>query len=98
MTATLLQRVREANRTPEIENSVALRAAVFVAVVIATRGALALHIGGVPLEIGCLVGIPAGDVLSHRLRHRSRGWLKVFLAFGAVVAFARFLGLIGPAL
>ena len=97
MTATLLDRVREANRTPVVENSVALRSAVFVAVMIATNGALRLGIGGPPLALACLVGIPLGYVFSHRMRHRNRGWLKVFLAIGAVAAFAQFLGLLAPA-
>ncbi|MEY2473488.1 MAG: hypothetical protein QOK28_2817, partial [Actinomycetota bacterium] len=60
MTATLLDRLREANRTPVVENSVALRVAVFVAVMIATHGALRLGIGGPLLEVACYVGIPAG--------------------------------------
>lgn len=97
MTATLLDRVREANRTTVVEDSVALRVAVFVAVMIATHGALRLGIGGPLLQVACYVGIPAGYVLSHRLRHRSRGWLKVGLAVGAVAAFAQFLGLLAPA-
>ncbi|HVV38423.1 MAG TPA: DUF3488 and transglutaminase-like domain-containing protein [Acidimicrobiales bacterium] len=98
MTATLLGRIREANRTPVVEDSVPLRVAVFVAVMIATQGALRLGIGGVPLQLACVIGIPAGYVLSHRLRQRSRGWLKALLAVGAVAAFVQFLALLAPAL
>jgi transglutaminase-like putative cysteine protease len=97
VTATLLDRLREANRTPVVENSVALRVAVFVAVMIATHGALRLGIGGPLLEVACYVGIPAGYLLSHRLRHHSRGWLKALLAIGAIGAFAQFVGLLAPA-
>jgi protein-glutamine gamma-glutamyltransferase len=97
MTATLMARVREANRTPVVEDSVALRVAVFVAVAIATHGALSLGIGGPALELACVIGIPVGYVFSHRMRHRNRGWLKVFLAIGAVAAFVQFLGLLAPA-
>jgi transglutaminase-like putative cysteine protease len=95
---TFLARVREANRTPVIEDSVALRVAVFVPVMIATLGALQLGIGGPLLQAACLVGIPAGYFLSHRLRKRNRGWLKLFLGVGAVAAFAQFVGLLAPAL
>jgi transglutaminase-like putative cysteine protease len=94
---TFLARVREANRTPVVEDSVALPVAVFVAVMIATFGALQLGIGGAPIQVACVVGIPGGYVLSHRLRHRNRGWLKLLLGIGAVLAFAQFLGLLGPA-
>jgi transglutaminase-like putative cysteine protease len=97
VTATFLDRVREANRTPVVEDSIALRVAVFVAVMIATHGALRLGIGGPLLDVACYVGIPVGYLLSHRLRHRNRGWLKVFLGIGAIAAFAQFLGLLAPA-
>ena len=95
---TFLARVREANRTPVVEDSVALRVAVFVAVMIATLGALQLGIGDPLLQAACVVGIPGGYLLSHRLRHRNRGWLKLLLGIGAVAAFAQFLGLLAPAL
>ncbi len=95
---TLFDRVREANRTISVEDSIAFRVAVFVAVVIATAGALDLGIGGPPAQIGCVIGLPGGYVLSYFLRHRSRGWLKALLAVAALGAFVQFLGLMVPAL
>ena len=98
MTSTLFERVREANRPGPPEESVALRVAVLVAVMIATLGALEINVGGPALRIVCIVGIPFGYVLSHVLRNRSRGWLKVLLSIAALVAFLQFLGLFAPAL
>lgn len=94
---TLLARLREANATKSVEDSIPLRIAVFVAVMAATAAALDLGIGGDAAVLGCLVGIPAGYVLSHVLRDRDRGWLKVILAVFAIGAFWQFLGLMGPA-
>ncbi len=95
---TFLSRVREVNQPPPPEESVVLRVAVFVAVAIATLGALDLGVGGVAVRIASLVGIPGGYALSHVMRHRGRGWLKLVLAVGALAAFAQFLGLFAPAL
>jgi transglutaminase-like putative cysteine protease len=94
----LLERVREANATTSTEDSIALRAAVFVAVMAATLAALALGLGSPALGAVSLVGIPAGYVLSHVLRDRKRGWLKAGLAVAAVLALVQFLGILGPAL
>ncbi|MDP1795385.1 MAG: transglutaminaseTgpA domain-containing protein, partial [Acidimicrobiales bacterium] len=95
---TLFARVREVNQAPPPEESVALRVGVFVAVGIATLGALNLGVGGPAIRVASLLGIPGGYALSHVMRHRNRGWLKVALAVGAVGALAQFLGLFAPAL
>lgn len=96
--ASLFARVREVNAPPPPEESIAIRVTVFVAVAVATTGALAIGVGGPAIRVACLVGVPGGYVLSHALRHRSRGWLKALLAVGALVAFTQFLGLFAPAL
>lgn len=95
---TMWARIREANAPPPAEDSVALRAAVFVAVLIATLGALDLNVGSSAIRVACVVGLPIGYVLSHALRRRSRGWLKALLAVAAIAAFIQFIGLFAPAL
>lgn len=95
---TLFERVREANKAGPPEDSLAVRVTVFVPVMIATLGALNLGLGGPLLRLACLSGLPAGYVLSHLLRNRSRGWLKLLLGIAAILAFVQFLGLFAPAL
>jgi protein-glutamine gamma-glutamyltransferase len=91
MTSGLVQRLKRINAPPLPEESIALRVSVLVAVLAAAGAVLHEDVGGPGLRLACLVGIPAGFVLSHVARNKDRFWLKVGLALGLLVAFARFL-------
>jgi protein-glutamine gamma-glutamyltransferase len=91
MSEGLLQRVKRVNAPPPPEESIALRVSVLVAVMAAAAGVLQQDVGGPGLRLACIVGIPAGFVLSHIARNRDRFWLKVVLAVGLLVVFVRFL-------
>lgn len=94
----VLDRIRQANQIAAPEESIAVRVAVFLPVMVATLAALNLGLGGLALQLVCVVGVPAGYVLSHALRNSKRGWLKLLLGIAALLAFAQFLGLFAPAL
>lgn len=86
-----LERIREANTRRSTEDSVALRAAVTVAVVAAATATLRQGVGGGALAVAMMVGIPAAMVFSHVTRHHDGFMLKVLLALGILAAFGRFL-------
>ena len=87
----MLERVREVNKRSAPEESIALRIAVLVAVVVAALAVLAQDVGGGPLRLAVLVGIPAGFAFSHYARYREGFWLKVGLAIALLVVFLNFL-------
>lgn len=89
--ARLLERVREANRPPSPEDSVGLRLACAVAVLIglaAVRSQDEVSTAVAMLGAGALV---AGMLLSYRLRAGPPMWLKPVLAVAAIAAFAWFV-------
>lgn len=87
----MLERVREVNKRPPAEESIALRAAVLIAVVVAALAVLAQDVGGGSLRAAVLVGIPGGFAFSHYARYREGFWLKVGLAIALLVVFLNFL-------
>ena len=87
----MLERVREVNKRPPPEESIALRIAVLVSVVTAALAVLAQDVGGGPLRLAVLVGIPAGFAFSHYARYREGFWLKAGLAVALLVVFLNFL-------
>lgn len=87
----MLERVREVNKRPPPEESIALRVAVLVAVVVAALAVLAQEVGGDTLRLAVLAGIPAGFAFSHYARYREGFWLKVGLAIALLVVFLNFL-------
>ena len=87
----MLERVREVNKRPPAEESIPLRVAVLVAVVVAALAVLAQDVGSGPLRLAVLVGIPAGFAFSHYARYREGFWLKVGLAIALLVVFLNFL-------
>lgn len=84
-------RIKAANTRRQPEESVALRVAVTVAVVAAATATLRQGVGGAPLAVGTVVGIPAAMIFSHVTRHRDGYLLKVLLALGILAAFGQFL-------
>lgn len=87
----VIEKLRRINAPPPPEESVALRVAVAVAVMSAEIAVLRQGAGDPLLRVVCLVGVPAGFLLSHLHRRRDAFWLKVGLACGLLVAFAGFL-------
>jgi transglutaminase-like putative cysteine protease len=87
----MLERVREVNKRPAPEESIALRVAVLVAVVVAALAVLGQDVGGGALRAAVLVGIPGGFAFSHYARYREGFWLKVGLAIALLVVFLNFL-------
>jgi transglutaminase-like putative cysteine protease len=97
VSAGVLSRLRAVNATKHPEDSVAFRAVVCAAVVVAAHAVLREEVGGPALGVAVAVGIPAGFVLSHRSRRRNRFGLKVLLAAGMLVAVAQFVVALGGA-
>ncbi len=86
-----LAMVKKANAKHAPEESVALRAAVLVAVLAATLATTAQGVGGLSLRIASSVGIAAGFAYSHWARRRDGYVLKAMLAVGVLLAFSSFL-------
>lgn len=84
-------KLRAVNAKGRPEESIALRVAVLVAVVSAATAVLREGVGELGLTVATVVGVPIAFWYSHHARHRDGFWLKVFLAGGVLVAFARFL-------
>jgi len=84
-------RIKAANTRRVPEESVALRIAVTVAVVAAATATLRQGVGGAPLVVATVVGIPGAMIFSHVTRHRDGYLLKVLLALGILAAFGQFL-------
>ncbi len=95
MSSGALSRLRAVNATKHPEDSVAFRAVVCAAVVVAAHAVLREDVGGLALAVAVVAGIPAGFVLSHRSRRRNRFGLKVLLAVGMLVAVAQFVVALG---
>ena len=91
MSESLVQRLRRINASPPPEESIALRAAVLLAVLAAAGGVLSQGVGGPGLRLACVAGIPAGFLFSYFARNRDRFWLKVVLAVALLVVFVSFL-------
>ena len=87
----LLAALKRVNARHPAEESVALRVAVMIAVVVAGLAVVGQGVGGVALRLAVGVGIPAAFAFSHVTRHRDGFWLKAVLAIGVVLAFSRFL-------
>lgn len=87
----MLERVREVNQKAPPEESIPLRVAVLVAVVVAAVAVLGQDVGSGSLRFAVLVGIPAGFAFSHHARYREGFWLKVGLAVALLVVFLNFL-------
>ena len=87
-----LERLRQVNAPGPPEESVALRMAVLLAVMVAGLAVLSPAGAGPGLTVAVVAGIPFAFWLSWWARHRDRFWLKVALAVGAIVVLARFLG------
>lgn len=86
-----ISRIKAANTRRLPEESVALRTAVTVAVVAAATATLRQGVGGAPLVVATVIGIPAAMIFSHVTRHRDGYLLKVLLALGILAAFGQFL-------
>ncbi len=84
-------RIKAANTRRLPEESIALRAAVTLAVVAAATATLRQGVGGAPLAVATIVGIPGAMIFSHTTRHRDGYLLKVLLALGILAAFGQFL-------
>ncbi|MBV8295747.1 MAG: hypothetical protein JO085_02830, partial [Acidimicrobiia bacterium] len=68
MSESLVQRLRRINASPPPEESIALRAAVLLAVLAGAGGLLSQGVGGPGLRLACVAGIPAGFVFSYFAR------------------------------
>lgn len=86
-----LGRIRQANTRRTAEDSVAFRVAVTVAVLAAATATIRQGVGGTPLVVATLLGIPGAMVFSHVTRRRDGFLLKVLLALGILAAFGQFL-------
>lgn len=87
----MLAALKRVNARHPAEESVALRVAVMIAVVVAGLAVAREGVGGVALQLAIVVGIPAAFTFSHVTRHRDGFWLKAALAVGVMLAFSRFL-------
>jgi transglutaminase-like putative cysteine protease len=88
---SVLAAVKRANAKHDPEESVALRAAVLVAVLAATLATTSQGVGGAGLRLAATVGIAGGFAYSHWARQRDGYVLKAFLAVGVLLAFGGFL-------
>lgn len=88
---SLVDAVKRANAKHDPEESIALRAAVLVAVLAATLATTAQGVGGPALRLAATVGIAAGFAYSHWARRRDGYVLKAMLAVGVLLAFGGFL-------
>jgi transglutaminase-like putative cysteine protease len=87
----LLAALKRVNARLPAEESVALRVAVMIAVVVAGLAVTGQGVGGTALQLAVALGIPAAFAFSHVTRHRDGFWLKAALAIGVMLAFSRFL-------
>ena len=88
---TLLERLKQVNSRGAPEESVALRVAVLASVVAAGLAVLPHGVGGAPLALAVVLGIPGAFWFSYRARYAEGFWLKVALALGVLLAFGAFL-------
>jgi len=87
----VLAALKRVNARLPAEESIALRVAVMVAVVVAGLAVTGEGVGGLALQLAVVAGIPAAFAFSHVTRHRDGFLLKAGLAVGVMIAFSRFL-------
>lgn len=92
MANRLYQAFRRVNRTRRPEDSVALRATVLAAVMIAVVAAWVQGVADTADAVAALILLPAGAVLSHHRRERDNTAIKLLLTVGAAYALYRFFG------
>lgn len=97
MANRLYEAFRRVNRTRRPEGSVALRATVLAAVLIAVLAVWMQGVADTGDVIVALVLLPVGAVVSHRRRDSDNTVIKLLLTVGAAYALYRFFGQLSSA-
>ncbi|NNF65440.1 MAG: hypothetical protein HKN07_14430 [Acidimicrobiia bacterium] len=92
----VLEALKRANASGAPEESVAVRLAVFVAVMSAVFALAAEDIAGTVVTVAAILVIPVGFYISHRYRANDQLALKAGLAVALLVVLVNFLGALGP--
>lgn len=88
---SMVAALKRANAPVSPEDSPAVRISVLVAVLAAAASVVQAGIGSPALQVGVLVAIPAGFLISHVTRHRPRYVRKGVVALVALGAFGHFV-------
>jgi protein-glutamine gamma-glutamyltransferase len=88
---SVLGGIKKANEKGPPESSIAVRAAVLAAVLIAAHATLQQGVGGSLLWPATMIGLPVAFVFSYLMRNRPGFVVKLLLAIGMVLAVLHFV-------